>query len=258
MTATFDLLFKFEYSLLLILLIAVMAVLYSSVGHGGASGYLAAMLLWGLSPEEMRPAALLMNITVTSWLLWRFRTYHLMSYQLFWPLVIASTPMAFAGGLTQIQPAAYKFFVAIMLVFASVKLVLQDRHSNTYLQPHSTIVFLVGGVLGFAAGVTGIGGGVFLSPILIVLGWCTIRESAAIVAGFILLNSIAGLAGYFVSQYTFPPGMGWLIAAAFAGCLVGGELASHKASSTILRRMLAGVLLIAALKMGYQQIILAF
>ena len=258
MTAAFDLLFKFEYSFSLIALIAAMAVLYSSVGHGGASGYLAAMLLWGLSPGEMRPAALLMNITVTSWLLWRFRTYHLMSYQLFWPLVIASTPLAFAGGLMKIQPEAYKFFVSAMLVFASIKMALPERTSNAYLEPHSTIVFLIGGVLGFAAGITGIGGGVFLSPILIIFGWCTIRESAAIAAGFILLNSVAGLAGYLVSQYTFPPGMGWLIATAFAGCLVGGELASHRASSTILRRMLASVLLIAAVKMGYQQVILAF
>ena len=175
----FALMFAAEYSYWLLAAIALMAVLYSSVGHGGASGYLAAMALWGLAPEEMRPAALAMNIVVTSWLLYRFQPYKLMPYKMFWPLVIVSTPAAF------------------------------------------------------------------------IFGWCTVRQSTAVAAGFILLNSIGGLAGYMVSGQPWPPGTGWLMIAAFAGCLLGAEIASHRATPVTLRKLLAAVLMIAAAKMIY-------
>lgn len=241
--------FAFQYSFILLMAIGLMAVLYSSVGHGGASGYLAAMALWGLLPEEMRPAALLMNIVVTSWLLYRFQPYKLMPYKLFWPLVIASTPLAFVGGLIKIDAEAYRLLVGVMLLLAAVRMLMINKAAESTHQPTMIVVLLVGAILGFSAGLTGIGGGVFLSPILLIFGWCTIRQSTAVAAGFILLNSIGGLAGYIVSDQSWPMGAGWLVIAALAGCLFGGELAAHRASSLTLQKLLAAVLAIAAVKM---------
>ena len=246
-----DSVFAFQYSYFLLAAIALMAVLYSSVGHGGASGYLAAMALWGLAPEEMRPAALMMNIVVTTWLLTRFQPYKLMPYRLFWPLVIASTPLAFVGGLVSISAESYRLVLGVVLVLAAVRMLMIPKATLATNEPALLTIVLVGGVLGFLAGLTGIGGGVFLSPILLVFGWCSIRQSTAVAAGFILLNSLAGLAGYVASDQSWPMGTGWLVMAALAGCLVGGELASHRASSWTLQKLLAAVLIIAGSKMGY-------
>ena len=244
-------LFVFEYSYWLLAAIALMAVLYSSVGHGGASGYLAAMALWGLAPQEMRPAALAMNILVTCWLLYRFQPYKLMPYRLFWPLVMASTPAAFVGGLWVIDVLSYRLLVGVLLGLAAIRMLMSNKTNQQVQLPVLWLVLLVGVLLGFSAGLTGIGGGVFLSPILLIFGWCTVRQSTAVAAGFILLNSIAGLAGYVVSAQPWPLGTGWLMLAAFVGCLLGAELASHRASSVALRKLLAWVLVIAAAKMVY-------
>mgnify|MGYP001441727353 FL=1 len=246
-----DSVFAFQYPYFLLAAIALMAILYSSVGHGGASGYLAAMALWSLAPEEMRPAALTMNVVVTTWLLTRFQPYKLMPYRLFWPLVIASTPLAFVGGLVSISAESYRLVLGVVLVLAAVRMLMIPKATLATNEPALLTIVLVGGVLGFLAGLTGIGGGVFLSPILLVFGWCSIRQSAAMAAGFILLNSMAGLAGYVASDQSWPMGTGWLVMAALAGCLVGGELASHRASPWTLQKLLAAVLIIAGSKMGY-------
>jgi uncharacterized membrane protein YfcA len=125
------------------------------------------------------------------------------------------------------------------------------RAAEEIIQPTVNIILLLGAVLGLASGLTGIGGGIFLSPILLIFGWCSMRQSAAVAAGFILLNSVAGLAGYLVSDQPWPMGTGWLLIAAFTGCLLGAELASHRASSLTLQKLLALVLIIASLKMVY-------
>ena len=117
--------------------------------------------------------------------------------------------------------------------------------------PAHWLLITVGLLLGLSAGLTGIGGGVFLSPLLLIFGWCTVRQSTAVAAGFILLNSIGGLAGYIVSGQPWPLGTGWLMIAAFAGCLLGAEIASHRATPVTLRKLLAAVLMIAAAKMIY-------
>jgi uncharacterized membrane protein YfcA len=242
-------LFVLDFSYFLLAAIMLMAVLYSSVGHGGASGYLAAMALWGLAPEQMRPAALLMNIVVTCWLLYRFKPHQLMPYKLFWPLVLASTPMAFVAGMLTIDAIVYRLLVGALLLVAAVRMLLIPAQAAERSEPDIKVVLLVGAVLGFAAGLTGIGGGVFLSPILLIFGWCSMRESTAVAAGFILLNSLAGLGGYLLSGQVWPLGTGWLLLAAFLGCLLGAELASHRASSLTLQKLLAVVLVIASGKM---------
>ncbi len=242
-------LFVLDFSYFLLAAIMLMAVLYSSVGHGGASGYLAAMALWGLAPEQMRPAALLMNIVVTCWLLYRFKPHQLMPYKLFWPLVLASTPMAFVAGMLTIDAIVYRLLVGALLLVAAVRMLLIPAQAAERSKPDIKVVLMVGAVLGFAAGLTAIGGGVFLSPILLIFGWCSMRESTAVAAGFILLNSLAGLAGYLLSGQVWPLGTGWLLLAAFLGCLLGAELASHRASSLTLQKLLAVVLVIASGKM---------
>jgi len=243
--------FAFEYSYWLLAAIALMAVLYSSVGHGGASGYLAAMALWGLAPQEMRPAALAMNIIVTSWLLYRFQPYKLMPYKLFWPLVIVSTPAAFIGGLWKIDSFSYHLLVGFLMALAALRMVITAKPIENIALPSHGLLLTVGVLLGFSAGLSGIGGGVFLSPLLLIFGWCTVRQSTAVAAGFILLNSIGGLAGYGVSGQSWPLGTGWLMISAFAGCLIGAEIASHRATPVTLRKLLAAVLTIAAVKMVY-------
>ncbi len=250
-----ELIFAFDYSIWLLAAIMLMAVLYSSVGHGGASGYLAAMALWGLVPDTMRPAALTMNIVVTGWLLFRFKPYKLISHRLFWPLVIASTPMAFIGGRWAINATAYQLLVGAMLVLAAVKMLSSSRRIEHISDPPTWLALIVGALLGLLAGLTGIGGGVFLSPILLIFGWCTMRESAAVAAGFILLNSSAGLSGYLLSGQPWPGGTSWLVLAAWLGCLVGAEMASHRAPAPVLQKLLALVLLIAGCKLAYPNLI---
>jgi hypothetical protein len=248
-------LFVLAYDYWLLIAILAMAVLYSSVGHGGASGYLAAMALWGLAPETMRPAALAMNIVVTCWLLYRFKPYQIMPYKLFWPLVLASTPLAFIGGMISIDALAYRVLVGGLLLLAAVRMLVVTKLAGVIQAPELKITLLLGAALGFAAGLTGIGGGVFLSPLLLIFGWCSMRQSTAVAAGFILLNSLGGLAGYLVSDQSWPMGTGWLLIAAFIGCLVGAELASHRASSLTLQKLLALVLAIASVKMVFTALV---
>jgi uncharacterized membrane protein YfcA len=248
-------LFVFAYDYWLLIAVLAMAVLYSSVGHGGASGYLAAMALWGLAPETMRPTALVMNIVVTCWLLYRFKPYQMMPYSLFWPLVLASTPMAFVGGMISIDALAYRLLVGALLLFAAIRMLLITNGVRHIQLPPLGLIVLVGACLGFVSGLTGIGGGVFLSPIVLIFGWCSMRQSAAVAAGFILLNSVGGLSGYLISDQSWPMGSGWLLIAAFIGCLVGAELASHRASSLTLQKLLAVVLVIASIKMIYTALV---
>ncbi len=144
-----DSVFAFQYPYFLLAAIALMAILYSSVGHGGASGYLAAMALWGLTPEEMRPAALVMNIVVTTWLLTRFQPYKLMPYRLFWPLVIASTPLPFVGGLVSIGAESYRLMLGVVLVLAAVRMLMIPKATPATNEPALLTIVLVGGSLGF-------------------------------------------------------------------------------------------------------------
>ncbi len=244
-----------DINIMMLCTIFTMAVIYSSVGHGGASGYLAAMVLWGLAPETMRPAALTMNIVVTAWLLLRFNRFNLFPHKLFWPLVVTSMPFAFLGGIVKIDAFSYQILVAILLIVAACRMLFISKQKELSQHPKIVVALIAGAILGFSAGLTGIGGGIFLSPILLIFGWCTIRESTGIAAGFILLNSVGGLAGYLMSNQNWPPETNWLIPMAFIGCLIGAEVASHKASMLVLRKILSVVLIMAGFKMAYTAII---
>ena len=231
----------------LLLFVAVAAILYSSVGHGGASGYLAAMALFGLEPAMMKPAALTMNIFVTVLVLWRMTGPF--NWRLFMPFAVASVPMAFIGGAYTINSSAYRVMVGLALLLAMWRLLWEGDDSDRIQRPVLWVALLVGAVLGLVSGLTGVGGGIFLSPLLLLFHWTSMRGSVAIAAAFILLNSIAGLAGYASTATHWPTGIPVLVVAAMLGALIGTELGTRRLAPTHLRKVLAVVLVVAGAKM---------
>ena len=233
----------------LLLFIAIAAILYSSVGHGGASGYLAAMALFGLEPALMKPAALTMNIFVTALVLTRMSRAGLFNWRLFVPFAIASVPMAFIGGAYTINSAAYKVMVGVALLLSMWRLLWEGNDSDRIKMPRLWVALPVGGLLGLVSGLTGVGGGIFLSPLLLFFHWTSMRGSVAIAAAFILLNSIAGLAGYATTASVWPADIPVLVITAVLGAVIGSELGLRRLAPVRLRKVLAVVLAIAGAKM---------
>ena len=233
----------------LLAFIAVAAMLYSSVGHGGASGYLAAMALFGVSASLMKPAALTMNIVVAGLVFGRLWRAGFFNARLFWPFALGSIPLAFLGGAIQLHERAYQHLVAVALLVAAWRLLLASHEPPTRETPHPGVALPVGAGLGFVSGLTGVGGGIFLSPLLLFLRWANMRTTAAISAAFILVNSIAGLAGLVTTGVTLPHGLSWMVLAALGGAIVGSELAVRRLAPVRLRQLLGVVLVIAAGKM---------
>jgi uncharacterized membrane protein YfcA len=238
-----------SFSWLLLSAVAVAAILYSSVGHGGASGYLAVMALFGLDPAIMKPAALTMNIFVTTLLLVRLIPAGHFNWRLFTPFIIASIPLAFVGGAVTLDSRIYKIIVGLTLLLAMWRMLVVAEDDDKVRMPSIWTALPVGGVLGFVSGLTGVGGGIFLSPLLLIFHWATIRGSAAIAAAFILVNSIAGIAGYASTTDQWPQGIPVLVVAAVAGAMVGSELCVRRLAPNQLRKALAIVLAIAGIKM---------
>jgi uncharacterized membrane protein YfcA len=232
-------------------LIFIAALLYSSVGHGGASGYLAVMALLGFAPEVMKPAALSLNVLVAGLASWKFIRAGAFSRDLLLPLVITSVPMAALGGALHLPGQYYRFLLGVVLIFAAawpifrVQLV-QERPS---LPAPRLLLLLSGAVIGLLSGLTGVGGGIFLSPLLLIMGWATVRSTAGISAAFILLNSLAGLAGMWFKGAQLPAELPWWALAAGLGGWIGAELGARHLTSTTLRTLLSLVLLIAGGKM---------
>lgn len=236
-------------SALLLVLIALAALLYSSVGHGGASGYLAVMALLGVAPAVMKPAALAMNIFVAGLVAWRLYRAGYFNARLFWPFALGSIPFAFVGGLLTLPGDFYRYLVGAALVLAAVRLLAEARDLPARSTPPIPLAATVGAVLGFVSGLTGVGGGIFLSPLLLFLRWADMRHTAALSAAFILLNSLAGLAGYVATGPGVPTGLPWMVLAALAGGVLGSELAVRRLAPVRLRKLLGVVLLVAAAKM---------
>jgi uncharacterized protein len=232
-------------------LIFLAAVLYSSVGHGGASGYLAAMALFGMAPEVMKPTALFLNIIVSAIATIKFYRAGCFDLALFWRFAIGSIPCAFIGGTIAIPTQIYRPIVGLVLLYAAARLLLNTKSSEppTLHSPSNWLSIVLGMFIGFLSGLTGVGGGIFLSPLLLLMGWATIHYSAGVSAAFILVNSIAGLLGYLTKFPTLPSGLWlWAIAAATGGWL-GAEYGSNRIGSKSLQRLLAAVLTIAGIKL---------
>jgi uncharacterized membrane protein YfcA len=242
-----------DFSTALILTAAFLAAsfLYASVGHAGASGYLTAMALVGLAPAQMRPTALVLNILVASIASIKFYRSGTFSWQLFLPLAAASIPFALVGGAITLPGHIYEFALGLVLVYAAFRMYwMSTLFVSQDIQPLPLYLALISGAtIGLLSGLTGTGGGIFLTPLLLFAGWATPRQASAVSAVFILVNSIAGLIGQSADLTALPSAIPiWLIAVAIGGW-IGAEYGSRRWGSIQTRRALALVMIIAALKM---------
>lgn len=231
----------------------VAAFLYSSVGHGGASAYIATMALAGIAPAEMRPVALQLNVLVSAIATYKFWRAGHFRWSLFWPFAVVSIPAAYVGGAITLPGSAYKILVGVMLLYAGWQLWWSARLGDE-LRPvrrlRVSLAMAIGGVLGVLSGLTGVGGGIFLSPLLLLFGWAGTKQTSATSAPFILVNSIAGLAAGVVRNPVLPPDYAWwLMATVLAGGWAGAEYGSRRFANPVIRRMLAVVLAVAGGKM---------
>lgn len=225
------------------------AVLYASVGHAGASGYLAAMAFVGLPTPMMRPTALVLNLLVASIAAVRFGRAGFFSWQLFWPFALGSIPLAFIGGGVDLPGQWYRTLVGLILWASAIRLWLDLRLSDTTRQPPVVVAILCGALIGLLAGLTGTGGGIFLSPLLLFMGWAATRETGGVSAAFILANSAAGLAGNPGSLANLPNQLPLWAGAAVLGGLLGAELGSRRIGTPTFRKLLGVVLVVAGAKL---------
>jgi uncharacterized membrane protein YfcA len=204
---------------LISLLILAAALLYSSVGQAGASGYLAIMALFGLPPEVMRATALVLNVLVASIATFRFARAGAFSWPLFWPFAATSIPFAFIGGSLGLAGSAYKIVVGVILLFAAARLYLGPHQPDSPPKPPRHLLALAcGAAIGLVSGLTGVGGGIFLSPLLLFLGWAETRIVSGVSAAFILVNSIAALVADPSAVAFLPPQFpAWAAAAVLGG-----------------------------------------
>ena len=231
----------------------VAAFVYASVGHGGASAYLAAMALAGVAPAEMRPIALTLNVLVSSLATWKFWRAGHFRWRLFWPFAAVSIPFAYLGGAITLPGQAYRIVVGLVLVYAGWQLWRSFRAGEEMREvraPAVPLAMAIGAAIGLLSGLTGVGGGIFLSPLLLMLGWAGTKQTSAVAAPFILVNSIAGLAAGFVAGTAALPASTWILAAAvLAGGWLGAEYGSRRFTNPVVRRFLAVVLGVAGAKM---------
>ncbi len=235
--------------ILLFFAIGLIAFLYSSVGHAGASGYIATMALFGIAPTIIRPTALVLNILVASIGAFQFWRAGHFSWKLFWPFALLSIPAAYLGGYLQPSASILRILIGIVLLFSAARLLFRRSDPPQTFPPSRATAISVGASLGFLAGLTGTGGGIFLTPLLLFCQWAHIRQAAAVSALFIWVNSIAGLVGYFTKVHSVPS-LGLILA---ASAIIGGVLGSHFGSRRFAVRVislcLATVLLIAGTKL---------
>ena len=228
---------------------------YASVGHGGASAYIAAMALAGIAPQEMRPIALVLNILVSAIATYKFQRAGHFRWRLFWPFAVVSIPLAFVGGAITLPGQAYKILVGLVLIYAAWQLWLSARAGDemrTVREPPLPWAMAVGAALGLLSGLTGVGGGIFLSPVLLMLGWAGTKQTSAVAAPFILVNSIAGLAAGFTMKAASLPSYVWiLIPAVLVGGWLGAEYGSRRFANPLVRRILAAALALAGAKMVF-------
>jgi uncharacterized protein len=231
-------------------LLFVVAFLYASVGHGGASGYLALMAIFSIAPDIMKPTALLLNLFVSLTSFIQFYRGQHFKWKIFLPFAIASVPMAYIGGLITLEGNIYKKILGVLLLIPVVRFLFFANIPDSELKKSNIPLSLfIGAAIGFLSGVIGIGGGIILSPVLLLLKWTNQKQTAAISALFIFVNSIAGLLGQLKKGIKFSPDMVTYVAIAFAAGILGAYFGSLKFKQTILKNVLAIVLLLAAFKL---------
>jgi len=232
-------------------LLGLIAAIYSTVGHAGASSYLALLALSGMVPEQARPTALVLNLVVAVIATTRFAVAGHLRWQLLWPFALTAVPMAFLGGLVEVPHWLWKAMVGACLLVAAWRLWLPAPVERIAPEQAPIMPALgIGAGLGFLSGLIGVGGGIFLSPLLLLTGWASPRTTAATSAAFILLNSAAGLAGRLTALPALPPALPWWALAVLIGGWIGSRIGAATISPLVLRRLLATVLALAGTKLA--------
>ena len=235
----------------LAILFALAAALYSSVGHGGASAYIAAMALFSVAPATMKPTALALNLLVAGFGAWRYWSRGLTNWKLLAAFAVTAAPAAFIGGGIHLPAIYYKPLVGILLGLAALRLLWQPvaLAERPVRPPSLSITLPAGAVLGLLAGLTGTGGGIFLSPLIILMAWEEPRHTSGVAAAFIFVNSAAGLAGNLASVGYLPSELPIFLAAVAGGALLGTWLGVERLPRPWLLRALGLVLAIASAKL---------
>lgn len=233
----------------IVVAVFVVALLYSSVGHGGASGYLAVMALFAVAPAVSRPTALILNVFVASIAFIQFYRAKSFDWRIFLPFAAASVPMAYLGGRIQLAEPIYKIVLGVCLIVAAVRLAVKLSSEVEPKRPPIVIALIIGAVLGLISGLVGVGGGIFLTPVLLLMNWTDTKTAAGVSALFIVVNSASALAGGAreLSQLSGAFFV-WIVVAVIGG-IIGSTLGSQRFDSLTMRRVLAGVLIVAGTKL---------
>jgi len=235
---------------LFFILLFIVAFLYASVGHGGASGYLALMAIFSITPVVMKPTALLLNVFVSAVSFIQFYRGGYFRWRVFLPFAIASVPLSFLGGTITVDNFVYKKILGVLLLIPIARFILFRNTDPKDLRPSNVFLSLIiGGSIGFLSGLIGIGGGILLSPVLLLLKWTDQKQTAAISALFILVNSIAGLFGLVSKGVEFSQGMIGYVCVAFLGGICGAYFGALRFPQRALKNILAVVLVLAAYKL---------
>jgi len=242
-----------EHLLLIALCVLIVAFLYSCVGHAGASGYIAVMSLFSMAPAAIKPTALVLNILVACLGTYQFWRAGHFSWRLFWPFALLSIPFAFLGGYLNLPSHVFKIIVGIVLLLSAARFLMRPPAEREPYEPSRPVALGVGGILGLLSGLTGTGGGIFLTPLVIFMHWARTKTASAVSALFILVNSISGLLGNFSATKTLPGFALPLAVAAVLGGAVGSYLGSRRFPVTTIKRVLAVVLTIAGFKLIFTQ-----
>lgn len=238
-------------TLIVALLMGAVALLYASVGHAGASGYLAVMALLGVAPIVMKPTALVLNIIVSLIAVVHYYRAGAFSWRIFLPLALTSVPCAYLGGYLSLPVHWYKPIVGVVLIYAvfySFRRSYQAS-SNEIKSVALLTLGIVGAVLGLLSGLTGVGGGIFLSPLLLRMNWAPVRVISGVAAMFILVNSVSGLLGVLSHHPALSPNLPYWVCAVMVGGFIGAHLGSKRLNNALIQRVLAVVLLVSGLKM---------
>ena len=242
--------FDIQYIWLFLTILPIIAFLYASVGHGGASGYLALMALFTFAPEMMKPTALLLNLFVAGIAFYHYYKAGYFNQKLFLSFAISSVPLAFLGGMINVDASIYKKILAVLLVFAILKMLNVFGKESTIIKDVKLWQGLViGAIIGFFSGLIGIGGGIILTPLILLLHWGKMKEAAAVSALFIWVNSASGLVGQLTTGVSLSSESFVLVAVAVIGGFIGSYYGSKKFDNKLLRYLLAFVLSIASVKL---------
>lgn len=234
---------------LLTLGVFVASILYSSVGHAGASGYIAVMTLFSVTPEEIKPAALSLNVIVAVIGFLNFYRAGHFSWTFIWPFIVLSIPAAYAGGYMNLPAEIFALFVGIILLFSAIRFLFRIEEPDEIVHIHPSVKAASGAGIGFLAGLTGTGGGIFLTPFILLMQWAPVKTTAAVSVVFILVNSIAGLAGNITTTTTLPIFILPMAIAVIIGGFTGSYLGSKSLNTITIKRVLSIVLFIAGIKL---------